>query len=962
MYGSNGLNNDENNNQANSHDNNFSQIFSGLDSVKDENLEEETVSTFNPYQGYSTDGVSNYGSNGTDNGNNLNNDMNNHNWRDRFKISKKDKQKRTAFSIGLSLFYILSFLFIAVGGLYWWNTQETFYLTESDVSMITNDDFHIDMYSDLGQKSNENYTYESSNPDIVTVDELGNVHSVSEGEATITVKSKYSSKKNELDVLVEGDSIYSAEFENSNISINLNDSQIITPIINGNQSFNAEMVWKSDNPDVVAVSSNGEVRGISPGTTYVTATVRGTNVSARAKVSVSGQTVFTDEATNNNKELDSAIKDNANILNISDEANDMGYDNEVDSHISVVGVEARTNNALLTVGGSTKINYTITPDNATNKGITWDTSDASVATVDKNGNVKAVGTGTADITVKTTDGNKTSFVTIMVLDSKTKTISINKNKTTIKLWQSETLSAQVSDGSNDIVWSSSDSKIATVESNGKVTGRKEGVVDIIASTRDGKVKSKCQVTVTNKDIEVSGITLNTSKITLSGGKKYQLKVSVTPANAANQNITYKSSNTKIATVNGNGVITGVSSGTAVITATSSNGKTSSCTVVIPSVKVQKITLNRSSVQIVKGNKYNLKVSISPGNAANKSVSYSSSNKSVATVNNNGVITGVGVGTSNIKVKANDGSGKVATISVVVTPKGNLIKFSKYTSYIKNIENYIGVNFSKHMQNFAIQNPGKSNEIIYLSGVTTGCITAKKITAAQKKDLNRTIVIQIPKSQLNQNKDKRTIMWLKDTGHGQAFDIEANGTMWINAFGKEPTYSGGKWWGGHNGVMRLNFTKNAKDSAFKTLTTLKVKDSNGTVYSGLDLSVDEANDLLALRSGTKVMVYRLSSAQKGKLSLLYSFKISGTSSYRQGNDIYGGYYYVLTGMPGGKMTVSAYNMLGGVEYTKSFYINNAKQAKDLNEEPEGLKIYNGKIYIGHTHKKGNGYIFDIGILK
>ena len=72
--------------------------------------------------------------------------------------------------------------------------------------------------------------------------------------------------------------------------------------------------------------------------------------------------------------------------------------------------------------------------------------------------------------------------------------------------------------------------------------------------------------------------------------------------------------------------------------------------------------------------------------------------------------------------------------------------------------------------------------------------------------------------------------------------------------------------------------------------------------------------------------------------------------------------MLYGKKGGVMTIVAYNMLGEVVYTKNFYIKSASQAQSQNEEAEGLRIYDGNIYIGHTHKLKNGNIFDIGVFK
>ena len=79
-------------------------------------------------------------------------------------------------------------------------------------------------------------------------------------------------------------------------------------------------------------------------------------------------------------------------------------------------------------------------------------------------------------------------------------------------------------------------------------------------------------------------------------------------------------------------------------------------------------------------------------------------------------------------------------------------------------------------------------------------------------------------------------------------------------------------------------------------------------------------------------------------------------------LFGGYYYLLTGYAGDVQTVTAYNMLGEVQYIKKYYVNNKSQASDLKEEPEGLKIYNNSIFVGHTNSYNGGSLFNIGVFK
>ena len=235
------INDSSNENQNNQEKNNFNSIFHNqIDDNSDDSQDIET--------------------------NNLNNnnfEQQKYSWQDRFKPTEKEIKQRKLFSFGLSIFYILCLVFIVLGGLFWWNNHETFYLTANEVSMIMNDNYQIGMYGKTEQKRNDSYVYESSNTDIIEVDENGIIHSKTEGEATVTVKSKYSSKKNIIKVNVEGDSIFSVEFENDNITLDLEEKRTLKPIVNGNKDFKADIVWKSDNNRIATISSLGEIRGVT---------------------------------------------------------------------------------------------------------------------------------------------------------------------------------------------------------------------------------------------------------------------------------------------------------------------------------------------------------------------------------------------------------------------------------------------------------------------------------------------------------------------------------------------------------------------------------------------------------------------------------------------------------------------------------------------------------------------------
>ena len=796
-------------------------------------------------------------------------DQNKYNDEKNIKLRNQLNKEHKIFSKILPIFYLTCIIFLVITLVYKFNKKTTFYLSYKDVAMIVNSDYRIGLYGNTEEKTNDKFTFTSTNPDIITVNEDGVIHSVSEGEASVIVKAKVGGQEKTMNVIVQGEAVYSVEFENDNVTLDINENIKANPIVNNNVNFKSKFNWSSENPKIASVASDGTITANGAGTTYIKVSVLGTKISTKMKVTV------------NDKVDDTVNNSNAEINDDGD-----GFEEAFNSYIGVQNVSIKSSKKVLLVGDELKLEADIAPNDASNKEVIWGTSDETIATIDKKGNIKALKAGHVDVTVKTIDGNKTSFVTLEIKNKESDTkISLNKNNITLKVGQSDSIVAKVNNNKK-VVWSSSDTSIVVVDANGKIYAKKNGAATILCTTEDKKATASVSIKVESN----------------------------TPPKKE--------------------------------------------------IKMTSIILNKSSIQLNQGNSYKIGVSIKPVDTTNKSLNFKSSNEKVATIDSEGRIKGVGLGTATIKVSAKDGSGKFATLNVVITPRTSLININKkkYTSYIKNIENYIDYNQSKHIQNFAIQNIGKSNEIIFLSGVENGSIKANKISKSQKDSLAQTLVIRIPKNELRKNTNKRKIMWLKNSGHGQSFDIENKGTIWINAFGTNPVYSSGTWWGKYNGVMRINFKANSVKSNFSPLETFKIKDSSGNIYPSPEVSVDEDNNLLALRSGVKVFVYRLSEAKKGKLSYLYSFKIPSLDTYKQGQDIYGGFYYMLYGKKGGKMTVVAYNMLGEVAFTKEFYIKNASQAQSQNEEAEGLKIYNNKIYIGHTHKLRKGNIFDIGVFK
>ena len=321
------------------------------------------------------------------------------------------------------------------------------------------------------------------------------------------------------------------------------------------------------------------------------------------------------------------------------------------------------------------------PDEPTNKSVTWKSSDTTVATVDTEGTVKGVAKGTAMITATAEDGGGAQAsckvtVTVPVTKitlAKTSLILNKGAKTALKV-----KSIVPSDANNKAVtWKSSNTKIATVDAYGNVKAVAKGTATITATAKDGSgVKASCKVTV---KVPVTKITLAKTSLILNKGVKTALKVkSVLPSNANNKAVTWKSSNTKIATVDAKGNVKAIAKGTATITATAKDGsgKKATCKVTVR-VPVSRIKLNKTSASVKGGTKVTLKATVYPSNANNKAIKWSSSNPAVASVSSKGVVKGLSIGTVTITGTAKDGSKKKVTAKFKVTSNAAVIASGKW---------------------------------------------------------------------------------------------------------------------------------------------------------------------------------------------------------------------------------------------------------------------------------------------
>ncbi len=304
--------------------------------------------------------------------------------------------------------------------------------------------------------------------------------------------------------------------------------------------------------------------------------------------------------------------------------------------LRVSSVSLNKSSLNLTVGQSELLTASVSPSNATNRAVTWSSSNSSVASV-SGGVVTARNPGTVTITA-TADG-KSASCRVTVEPVKVSFVSVDRASAELRIGDTIQLNASVYPSNatdRSVSWSSDDLSVASVSSTGLVTAKKAGNAYIKVNA--GGKEDSCRITVISKEVE--GLTLSASELELSPGESQVLEASVYPADAGNRSIIWSSSAPGIVQVE-NGRLTALKSGRAVITATAGNFSRT-CTVKVSEAEVESLRISESFLEIAPGETKSLSVEILPESSANRSISWSSSDREIAVVEN-GQITGVSPG-------------------------------------------------------------------------------------------------------------------------------------------------------------------------------------------------------------------------------------------------------------------------------------------------------------------------------
>ena len=470
--------------------------------------------------------------------------------------------------------------------------------------------------------SDKSVTWASSKQSVATVSSSGQVTALAVGTSTITASAGGKSATCQVTVSKAIVPVESVTLDRKEMKLSVGEESVLRATVSPSDATDRALVWSSSNPSIVTVDQGGCVKGCAEGLALVTATAGGKSASCQVQVS-------------------------------------RGV-------VPVVSIALDRTSISLETKQTTTLIATVSPADATDKTVTWSTSNAEVATVGQDGLVTAVKEGRAVITASAGSKSATCEVTVKKQVIPVSSITLSRTSLNLTKGQSETLSATVtpSDATDkNVTWTSSDATLVSVDQNGKVTALKGGSATVTASA--GEKSATCTVEVT---VPVESVSLDRMTLTLEENQTTTLIATVNPSDATEKTVTWSSSDESFVTVDQNGKVTAVREGMANIIA-QAGGKRAVCSVSVTKglVPVTSVVLDKARLNLTVGAVETLTATVNPSDATDKTVSWSSTDVAVATVDQNGKVTALKGGTATIRASAGDQSATAFVDVLEVTP-------------------------------------------------------------------------------------------------------------------------------------------------------------------------------------------------------------------------------------------------------------------------------------------------------
>jgi uncharacterized protein YjdB len=495
-------------------------------------------------------------------------------------------------------------------------------IDQTELNLYVGDSFKLKATITPDNATYKNIEWYSDNDGVATVDAQGIVTAVADGIARIAAVH---TNPNTGETFYSGACVVNVSTHIAVSSITIDDAtdgkivmtagdapRSITATVGPDNATNKELIWTSSDEDVANFDQNGNLCALKAGATIIRASAAdGGGATAYCLLTVNSNEITAEKIVLNNSEY------------------------------------------TMTKGTSLQLTVTYTPAEPTDKSIRWTSSDPAVAKVE-DGLVTALAAGKAAI-IATTANGLTAVCTVEVAADVIDVESITLNMTNAIVREGEMLRlnatvAPTNATNQAVIWISDNEAVAKVDEYGIVEALVPGNATITA-TAGGK-SATCAIKVTaivvevEEDVDIETLTLNLSQATIKEGAILRLEATITPANATNQAITWTSSNAAVAKVDAYGIVEAVAPGTATITATAADGSgaVAQCEVSVTAlVAAENIELICEQPIMAIGATQQLSATLSPVDVDNKQIVWFSSDKTIATVNESGIVTAVAPG-------------------------------------------------------------------------------------------------------------------------------------------------------------------------------------------------------------------------------------------------------------------------------------------------------------------------------
>ncbi len=686
----------------------------------------------------------------------------------------------------------------------------------------------ISQYIEPWTAIEEGLRYDSSDSTIVTVDKNGVVKGKKGGTVTVSAHLNDTDLTASCKIVVRT-KVNEIKFDKEQIHLANGRYETINAEVLPEEAYDKTLIWKSSNTSVATVDAKGNIKAVGIGETVITAVDRYNNATQSCNVKVYqpiNSLNFTlpqlEMEVGNTIPLNVTATPDDNIYDVYDwESSDNtivkvdpnGYASAVGAGNAVItcrakdGTEEYASCSVTVVlpvksieivqkqielkkGDTIRIDYTVLPENANNKSVIWKSSDESIVAVDSIGNITAKKSGSAVIScISAEKPNVTAECAVTV---KVPITGIVLNNTDISLYREQSVNLITTlypfdTTEKDIIWSSSNNSVASVDETGKVTGVGKGTAVIrCQSAESDSIFGEC---VVNVGVPVESMSLSRDNASLFKGNSVKLTAMLEPEDITDDTVVWKSSDENVATVDRDGLVISNSVGVANITCISKDNPA-----VRQTCKVTVIDMiNGAEIQNIQNKSYTGKeITQEP---------------TVVLKDGAGLILLNEDTDYSVSYEKNINAG---TATVIITGKGYYIGSATKTFTIKKIPNTITAksmakSYSAQVQSFDLAVKVKNGTPTYKSNNKSVTVNkAGKVTVKAKFIGNATITITSPASTnytsvkknivikvvptktkftsaTNNVSKKMTLKWVKRT----------NATGYVIQYSTSSTFSGAK---------------------------------------------------------------------------------------------------------------------------------------------------------------------------